>query len=472
VNIAASHAPRYPTLAAFVADKDPEWFKEYPAVDREYIWIYPLAFRPIDGSDLNAPVRTREERDRLTLYVHVPYCRSSCPFCVFMHEVSQSDSFDEYVDCLVEEVSWYGAHPQGRGSDLVAVYLGGGTASLLAPDQIGRLISHIRNTFRCARDLEVSLECHPDVIDKRYLAEVQVAGVNRVSIGLQSFSQSILKAIGRRQSASHAAQMVEFALSLGISTVSVDIMYRVPGQSESDVLHDFERAVALGVQSISAYSLEVSDTRLEQVGRWQSLDLVDRRMFSRIRNYLLEREYSHIAQPDYALPGHENQYLANFWSAPQALNLGIGAGGFSGNFGGHTFCNIHDPKAYKKAVKDGYLPILLAQILDLVEEMARYFVLGVRGLCVPLQPFQNLFGVSAADHYAQAFQRLADLGLTTMEGDVLRLSEEGEYYVDTVSKHFYSPACQGKRVPWGIDLAHLMPNRLARARDAWEFKGE
>ncbi len=153
----------------------------------------------------------------------------------------------------------------------------------------------------------------------------------------------------------------------------------------------------------------------------------------------------------------KNRYLMNLWRAPQAHNLGIGAGAFSGHFAGHTFCNVHSPDEYCETVKGGLLPVMLGQAIDHREALARYFALGIRCLIIPLGDFSDIFGIAAKDVFGQQFDTLNRLGLVEFFNDEMRITKLGEYYVDNISKHFYSEMCKGKKQPWGCYLQHLKP---------------
>lgn len=463
---------KYPTIQSYVDHFDRDWFPQPPEVDREYIWTYPLALNTFNGSALITPHHFCELDHKMSIYVHIPFCQTSCPFCVFMHEIAPKDGLDRYVDCISKEAIWYSHHPQSRQSTIHSIYFGGGTASLLNPGHVRKMVRLFKYEYECTSNLEITLECHPDVIDERYISEIREAGVTRISIGVQSFKQNHLDTICRKQVATRTASMIAAAVSGNFNTVSVDLMYRFPEQSVDSVLDDFRQAVDMGVQSISAYSLETSDTGLEGVSSAQPNDNLDRHMFDAIRHYLASSGFDHIAQPDYALPGHRNHYLESVWSAPQALNLGIGCGAFSSNFGGYSFCNVHNPNLYMRSVEEGFLPVLLGQEIDLLEAQARYFVLGARALTVPLDPFQTLFSISPQERYGSQFLDLERLGLATIQNGYLTLSEEGEYRVDTVSKHFYTSSCAGKRVPWGSDLRHFRPQDQCAVNKLWIKEGE
>jgi oxygen-independent coproporphyrinogen-3 oxidase len=223
----------YPTIADYERHFDPDWFQPFPAVDREYIWTYPVALRAMTGAALCEPPVDLPTSDRLSIYVHVPYCQTVCPFCAFMHVVASVD-LGRYAACVARETEWYAQHPAVSGAFVSDVYFGGGTASLLHPDHISRILAAIRGGFQTHPDVEVTVECHPDTIDVAYMDALLALGVTRLSMGVQSFQQRFLQAIGRKQDAAKSAIMLSEALHNRFRTVSIDLMYRLPGQTEAD----------------------------------------------------------------------------------------------------------------------------------------------------------------------------------------------------------------------------------------------
>ena len=458
----------YPTIQDYESHYDPGWLKPFPEVDREYVWTYPISLRAMTGAELCRPSVDLPSNNRLSIYVHIPYCQSECPFCAFLHVAAKVD-FTRYANCVAKEAGWYAHHPCSRNTTLSAIYFGGGTASLLRPAHIARILGAIREGYRTHPNLEVTVECHPDSIDSAYLSALPPLGVTRLSLGIQSFQPRFLRAIGRKQNVANATAILDQALQAEFRTVSIDLMYRLPKQTNTDVLNDLRCATRAGVQSISMYSLEASDTLFESRGAAAQPDeAAGRHAFESIRHYLCDAGYVHFAQPDYALPGHEQRYLTDLWCAPQAMNLGLGAGAMSGFFAGFTYCNLHDPDLYMQAVETNSLPILLGQRLDRRECLARYLVLGVRGLQVPLSPFEELFGVPASEPFRTAIEKLTSLGLVAVTDDRLALTSNGEYYVDTVSKHFYTERNHGKRQPWGCHFQHFRPTGLFSMSHLWE----
>jgi oxygen-independent coproporphyrinogen-3 oxidase len=242
----------YPSIRDYENHQDPDWWAEYPQVDREYIWTYPIALREMSGEPLwNTPINDLMSQN-LSIYIHIPYCRRDCPFCTFMRIPTKSSDFSSYADCLTTEIKMYGMHPSAKHMNVSSIYFGGGTASLLSKPQIAKVIKTIHESFSVVEGVETTIECHPDEVNNQYLIDLKSIGINRVSFGVQSFNNRFLNAIGRKQNCKHSEQIIRQAVDIGFHSVSVDLMYRLPGQSLSDVESDLTKAIDMGIHSISA----------------------------------------------------------------------------------------------------------------------------------------------------------------------------------------------------------------------------
>lgn len=432
-----------------------EWLTPWPQADREYIWTYPLlqggAFDPVD---VLKPAVVPCPSDALAIYVHVPACLFHCPMCPFYHEiVKDRSSLHGYEMVVAKEIETYAQAGVLDDKSLSAIYFGGGTASLLEPEAIERLIQSILALFPNTTRPEITVECHPRTVDKKYLGAIAEKGVNRVSFGIQSFNDKFLKSLGLRQREENSREILSAAVKLPFDTVSMDLIYRIPGQTVEDVIMDLDSALELGVTSISTYSLELSvqQTRFKHA---QPDDHADREMFYSIEEKLIGQNWVHHAQPDYAAPGHEHHELDVSWTAPQGHVLGLGAGAWS-VFNGRTFYNTHDIERYSVRVKARQLPISNGQTFTLDDALTRYPVLGARTFDIPAEPFEQSFGLSFFDTFALEIAQLESKGLISCTDIGLHVTRKGKYFVDSISKHFYSHANRNRLQPWGARLSAL-----------------
>jgi len=368
--------------------------------------------------------------------------------------------YKEYLGALKTEISMYKGHPDAQRRKITAVYFGGGTGSMLKPGEVSELLSTMSSVFSFDEGVEITVECHPNTVSDRKFADYRKAGVNRVSLGIQSFQDENLKLIGRNHSAEKNQRVLYAAMNAGFKSVAMDLMYRLPRQTTENLLYDLEYIQKLQPDSISAYSLEPENTPLEKAFSEMPTELDDRAMFYLVGDFLEANGYQRFMQPDFAKQGKESKYVVNAWRAPQQLLLAFGAGANTHYFGGHTYTNIYPIDAYIQAVKEGFPPIIMGVQTDLKELMARYMVLGVRAIRVNKDDFRNLFGQEIQEVFNSPIQDLISLGWLRETPKDYELTKEGIYFVDNISKFFYTEANRDATQPWLKNLYNLRPKKL------------
>lgn len=427
-----------------------QWHRRYPDVDREYVWIYPLVrSRDFDAACLfSAPAVPRPSLDT-AVYLHVPACLFHCPMCAFYKEVVRAPGdLEWYADAVVRELELHVMAPATRGANLRTIYFGGGTATLLSPAAIARIIKRIRALLPAEREPEVTLEGHPITVDQDYLDAVREAGVNRISFGVQSFNADVLALLRTRQTPEANRRAIDWSHRAGFRTVAIDLLYRIPGQSAAAAVEQLRVAYDCGVTAISTYSLQPS-AQQESISAAQPSEKEDEEIFYAIHDEMEARGWVHVAQPDYAAPGHENDELLVSWAAPQGLNLSLGPGAWS-VFGGAVYCNVHDLAEYRRVIERDCLPVLAGTRMTLDDARSRYPVLGARCFTIPGQPFRAAFGERLTESFGEEIALLERQGLVGVRGEDVVVTRKGKYYVDNISKTFYSGPNRGRSQPWGL----------------------
>jgi len=433
-------------------------------VDREYVEVYPLRWESISKETRERILQTRSiaQLKDISIYIHIPFCPVICPFCTFNKRLFNNTLYHKYVDALRQEILLYKGHPDFADRKITAIYFGGGTGSMLTPNDANEILSLIEKNFPVAREAEITMECYPTTIDYHKLMEYRNAGINRISIGVQSFSKANLKIIGRGDSYHSNKDVIIAALEAGYGKVGVDLMYRFPNQTMDDVLQDLETAVGLRPHSISTYSLEISATPMESSQLEFPPDEADKEMFHLIGAFLEQQGYRRFAQPDFARPGKECKYVLNAWRAPQQLLLGFGAGAHSHYFGGHIWANVYSVEKYMDAVNSGCLPSVFGAPVTRRELIHKYMVLGVRCVEIDKDPFQAMFGTAIEDYFASQIHALFEKGWLEDAGRKYIITKEGLWYIDNISKTFYSAFNVNEKQPWGKGLHHSFPRARAQ----------
>ncbi len=262
----------------------------------------------------------------LSLYVHIPWCLRKCPYCDFnSHEKRGELPEAQYVDALVADLD--ASLPGIWGRRLHTIFIGGGTPSLFSPAAIGRLLTAVRTRVRVDPDTEITMEANPGTFEVERFRGFRDAGVNRLSIGVQSFDDAKLAALGRVHGADEARRALESALAI-FPTVNADLMYALPGQDLGQALADVREAAALGVPHISAYHLTLEpDTHFHRFPPSLPSDDLAADMQEGIEEVLAGAGYEHYETSAFARPGERARHNLNYWNFGDYLGIGAGAHG-------------------------------------------------------------------------------------------------------------------------------------------------
>lgn len=262
----------------------------------------------------------------LSLYVHLPWCIRKCPYCDFnSHEQRGELPEEEYVDALVADLESSLPHVWGRR--LHTMFIGGGTPSLFAPRSIERLITAVRTRMKVDPDAEITLEANPGTFEAERFRGFRAAGVNRLSLGVQSFDDAKLAAVGRVHGADDARRALDAALAI-FPRVNADLMYALPGQSPGEALADVREAAARGAKHISAYHLTLEpDTHFARFPPKLPSDDEAADMQEAIEDELARSGFGHYETSAFAKPGERALHNVNYWTFGDYLGLGAGAHG-------------------------------------------------------------------------------------------------------------------------------------------------
>ena len=273
------------------------------------------------------------------IYIHIPFCKSRCAYCDFF-STTQLSRREAYVDALCKEAKRRLATLNSKRSTpnpITTIYFGGGTPSLLSPDQIARILQ----TIDAPQAIEVTLEANPGDLTPNYLRAVREAGVNRLSIGTQSFDDEVLRLIGRRHTAAEAKAAVKAAKAAGFDNISIDLIYGIPSQYStlnsqlSAWEAQIEQALQLGVQHISTYCLSYEEgtrmTRMLEQGEINEVDEdTENAMYDLLVSQLKEAGFEHYEVSNFALSGYRSKHNSSYWNRTPYIGLGAGAHSYDG----------------------------------------------------------------------------------------------------------------------------------------------
>ncbi len=295
------------------------------------------------------------------IYIHIPFCKSRCIYCGF-YSTTNKELKERYVDALIREIHMRKDDFARLGTSLSpsstsTVYFGGGTPSSLSLCDIERIVGALESTFN-GTPSEVTLEMNPDDVTKDYIKAVRQMGINRISMGIQTFDDSRLQFIRRRHNASQAEEAVMTIREEGIHNVSIDLMFGFPNQTMDEWVTDIDKAIALHPTHISAYSLMYEEDtplfRMLQKGEINQIDdETSLAMYTELINRLTANGYEHYEISNFAMPGYRSVHNSSYWH--DTPYLGFGAAAHSYNKDTRSW-NIPDLKKYIESIESGVLP--------------------------------------------------------------------------------------------------------------------
>ena len=281
------------------------------------------------------------------IYIHVPFCESRCAYCDF-YSTTLLRHRSAYVDTVCRELKLRLGELQG--TPIETIYLGGGTPSTLTIEELSSILTSLRNfhlssfNFQLA---EITLEANPDDLTEEYVQGLRTLPFNRVSIGIQSFHDRTLRLVGRRHTAQEAIEAVHRCQRMGLTNISIDLMYGLPGETLDDWAYSLDQAIALGVPHISAYHLTYEEgTRLWRMKEQGIVSAIDEeqsiRAFELLREKLLAAGYEHYEISNFALPGYHSRHNSSYWQGIPYIGIGPGAHSYDGTDRRWNLSNLAD----------------------------------------------------------------------------------------------------------------------------------
>lgn len=372
------------------------------------------------------------------LYVHVPFCVAKCHYCAFISGTPNEQELAEYPELLMRELQ---LHP-AAGRPVDSIYFGGGTPSLLQPPQLGRLLEGIASHTGIQPDAEITLEANPGTIDGISLKGFRDSGINRISLGIQSFDDRTLKSLGRIHTAEQSRQALRDARDAGFSNVSIDLIHSLPGQSLDQWKSELLRATELSPDHISIYGLTVEEgTPFARVYPPGSPELADEDlsadMFELADEFLPAAGFEHYEIANYARPGYRSQHNSGYWRRDGYLGLGVAAHSFLRKGYGVRFSNPDTLEEYRRGVLSGHPERLGEFELPLSEAMAEYMYLGLRlSDGVNRHSFELEFGRSLESVYGAVTTDLVKFGLLNQNDAAITLTRRGMLISNQVFSRF------------------------------------
>lgn len=322
------------------------------------------------------------------VYIHIPFCSYKCPYCDFLSLTNSPITPREYLDLLKKEILLYKDVPVEIGT----VYFGGGTPTLLKPEEIGKIIEKLDKIFGLSNVKEITIECNPETYGAPEFKEIAKIGVNRVSIGAQSFTEKGLRVLGRKHSVEDVYRSIEYVVDAGISNINLDLIFGWSEQTLKDLEKDLKAIASLPIKHISWYLLtpyEGTPLGEEILNKKVSLPSEEAivEMYNLVREGLRELGFRQYEISNWAKPGWECRHNLLYWKLEEFLGVGVSAWGFLGN---ERYGNTRSILKYEKFIKEGLKPIEHRVQLDQEELEKEKIMLGLR-LTEGLPPWYEEF---------------------------------------------------------------------------------
>jgi oxygen-independent coproporphyrinogen III oxidase len=372
------------------------------------------------------------------LYVHVPFCVKKCQYCAFVSGTPHKNELEEYPTLLVRELQ---LHAFGAGP-VDSIYFGGGTPSLLQPVQLARLLEEIAVQTGISADAEITMEANPGTVNHISLKAFRDAGINRISLGIQSFDDRFLECLGRIHTVEQSRQAFRDAREVGFKNISIDLIHSLPGQSLDQWRVELQHAIKLCPEHISIYGLTVEEgTPFARIYPADSPELADEDlsadMFELADELLTVSGFEHYEIANYARPEYRSHHNSGYWKRDGYLGLGVAAHSFLREGYGVRFSNSDNLEEYRRGVTSGQLARVDEHRLTQDDAMGEYMFLGLRlSEGVSLCAFEHEFGRSLESVYGSATVDLVRLGLLVQNEGVLTLTLRGMLLSNQVFSRF------------------------------------
>ncbi len=380
----------------------------------------------------------------LSIYIHIPFCKHKCMYCDFLSFANETVTTQiQYINALMNEINLY--KPYADRYIVKTIYIGGGTPSILDEALIGNVLDHIREVFKVDRFAEITIEANPGTIKYTDLLMFRDKGINRISIGLQSSDDDLLRLLGRIHTFDDFLGGFDAARRAGFENINVDIMSGLPGQDMHTLVDTLTRVTELNPEHISVYSLQVEEgtpiSMRPDILRTIPDENLDRAMYAMTKKVLRTAGYRRYEISNYSRKGYESRHNTVYWTGGQYIGLGVGAASF---FKGERFSNITNLANYIEICEDIREEIIKetdpvrlydsatsilrenVQIMFIDSRIEEFMYLGLRMTDgISRTEFQERFKRDMFEIYAEPINKYIDSGYMEMNGDRIRLTDKG-----------------------------------------------
>ena len=371
-----------------------------------------------------------------SIYIHIPYCKQKCNYCNFHFRIAQNDK-KEILKSIKKEILT--RQPYLNGAKISSIYFGGGTPSILNTEEIKSLINTIYINFKIDTEAEITIECNPDDLDKKKLLGLKKIGINRLSIGIQSFDDADLKFMNRSHSAEEALSCIQTAKGVGFKNITIDLIYGLPEQSNENWKKNLEQMLTLDIQHFSAYSLTVEPkTKLKHLIDKKVVTPLDDKIivehFDTLLEIASENNFVHYEISNFGKEGFFSKHNTAYWKNRHYLGVGPSAHSFNGS---SRQWNIASNKQYIKKVNKDESYFKLEQLSN-TQQYNEYIFTALRTIWgVEVGYIDNQFGQGALNYFKKKIINWENKGKIERENGAYTLTKQGKLYADAIASDLF-----------------------------------
>ncbi len=372
------------------------------------------------------------------IYIHIPFCKQACHYCNF-HFSASTKLLDPMVQAICKELELQQHFFEAPSALIDTIYFGGGTPSLLSSHATAQILDTIKKYFSLSTQIEITLEANPDDITKEKLISLKSMGINRLSMGVQSFVDEDLIWMNRAHRSEAAIQAIELAKEVGIHNISIDLIYGIPTLTNENWIQNINKAVALKVQHLSCYALTVEPkTPLNALilkGKKEDIDTAKQAThFELLTKYAEQAGYEHYELSNLALPGYRSKHNTSYWQQKKYLGIGPSAHSFTGS---SRQWNIANNSLYISSIEKGLVPFE-SEILAPTTQYNEYIMTSLRTMegC-SYEYLHEKFGDSAVHRTKKIAEHYIDQGQLLERENFLMATAQGKFFLDGIAADFF-----------------------------------
>jgi oxygen-independent coproporphyrinogen-3 oxidase len=372
------------------------------------------------------------------VYIHIPFCKKLCYYCDFYHVITPENN-STYINALLSEISF---RREYLGNETIStIYIGGGTPSVFSVKELETILNKVHKQFRVEKNCEITIELNPDDVNLFYLNDLRNIGVNRISLGIQSWRDSDLKMLNRRHDSAQAAGALKNAFKAGFENVTIDLIYGIPGMSSAEWASNLDYSFAFDIKHLSAYHLTIEPgTVFGKMLRKGLIKEIEEEESTYLFNILIEKAekegFIHYEISNFGKPGYFSIHNSNYWKQVNYIGLGPSAHSFNGY---SRQWNLSDLKGYVKAINSGKT-FYEREELDTKAKFNEYIMTSLRTMWgIDLEYVEKAFEKEGYDYVINLSGKFIDYGLMKKEKKSLVLSNQGKMISDNIISEFMMP---------------------------------